>query len=177
MAKSNGKTVKPRTKSGVLTKAQITRELELQLVRYTRIWRYTTKSALFYMEQQGHKISESKYFTLKTELKTKVLQGEMFTKEALDNLQVEHGDSLELINGLLDTIINEIRDHSATAIFNVITDENGNKTYTFAKNHNSNIVAKLVGTATDLMKQRDDTIIATPVIMSLVEELNKGNDE
>jgi hypothetical protein len=122
-------------------------------------------------------MGETKYHQLRNELKTQVLQGVMFTKQALENLRVGHGDSLELINGMLDVIIKEIRDHSATTIFNVMEDAEGNKTYVFNKNHNSNVVSKLVITATDLMEQRDNTILATPIITDLVNELKKGDEE
>ena len=160
-----------------MTRKQMEHEVQLSLVRYCRIWRYSVKLALDYCESQGHKISETTYHKLRNELKEQILQGEMFTKQALENLQVEHGDSLELINGMLDVIIKEIRDHSATTIFNVMTDEEGNKTYVFNKNHNSNVVAKLVTTATELMQKRDNTILATPVITDLVNELKKGGEE
>ncbi len=152
-------------------------KVQLSLVRYCRIWRYSVKLSLEYCASQGHKISDTQYHKLRNELRDTILQGDMFTKQALENLQVEHGDSLELLNGMLDVIIKEIRDHSTTTIFNVTIDDTGNKTYVFNKNHNSNIVAKLVTTATDLMQKRDNTILATPIITDLVNELKKGNEE
>ena len=176
MVQQKRKTPKIAKKSGQMTRKQMEHEVQLSLVRYCRIWRYSVKLALDYCESQGHKISESQYHVLRNELKSTVLQGEMFTKQALENLQVEHGDSLELINGMLDVIIKEIRDHSATAIFNVMEDDEGNKSYVFNKNHNSNVVSKLVTTATELMQKRDNTILATPVITDLVNELKKGGD-
>ncbi len=177
MAEKKRKPLRSRHKSAELTKKQLEHEVQLQLIRYCRIWRYPVKLALEYCASQGHQISESQYHKLRNELRDTILQGEMFTKQALENLQVEHGDSLELLNGMLDVIIKEIRDHSATAIFNVMEDEEHNKTYVFNKNHNSNIVSKLVTTATDLMQKRDNTILATPVIVDLVNELKKGGEE
>ncbi len=179
MANEKRKSILPKRKSAELTKKQLEHQVQLSLVRYCRIWRYSVKLTLEYCESQGHKISESQYHKLRNELKQTVLQGEMFTKQALENLQVEHGDSLELLNGMLDVVIKEIRDHSATAIFNVVEDDDNNKTYVFNKNHNSNVVAKLVTTATDLMQKRDNTILATPIIVDLVNELKKeegGNE-
>ena len=177
MAGKKRKTATPKRKSADYTKKELQHEVELGLIRYCRIWRYSVNLALEYCKSQGHQISESQYHKLRNELKEQVLQGAMFTKQALDNLQVEHGDSLELINGMLDVVIKEIRDHSATTIYNVLEDEEGNKTYVFNKNHNSNIVAKLVTTATDLMQKRDNTILATPIITDLVNELKKSGDE
>ncbi len=177
MAPAKRKTPKRSHKRGGMTGKELEHEVQLSLIRYCRIWRYSVKLALEYCESQGHKISESQYHVLRNELKQTVLQGEMFTKQALENLQVEHGDSLELINGMLDVIIKEIRDHSATVIFNVMEDEKGNKSYVFNKNHNSNVVAKLVTTATELMQKRDNTILATPIITDLVNELKKSGGE
>lgn len=174
--KKRGKPSDIRTKPKRLTRKQLEHEIELSLVRYCRIWRYSIPLALNYLETQGHKMGETKYRQLRTELKEQVLEGVMFTKQALENLQVEHGDSLELINGMLDVIIKEIRDHSATAIYNVMEDETGNKTYVFNKNHNSNVVSKLVTTATELMQKRDNTILATPIITDLVNELKKEEE-
>jgi len=176
MAEKTRKPAKRSHKRTGLTANQLEHEVELQLIRYCRIWRYPVKLALEYCKSQGHQISETQYHKLRNELKETILQGEMFTKQALENLQVEHGDSLELLNGMLDVIVKEIRDHSATAIFNVMTDDDNNKTYVFNKNHNSNIVAKLVATATDLMQKRDNTILATPIIVDLVNELKKSGD-
>lgn len=177
MAEQKRKTPKHSHKAKGGTRKELEHEVELSLVRYCRIWRYSVKLTLEYCKTQGHQISETKYHTLRNELKTQVLDGAMFTKQALENLQVEHGDSLELINGMLDVVIKEIRDHSATAIYNVLEDKDNNKTYVFNKNHNSNIVAKLVTTATDLMQKRDNTILATPIITDLVNELKKSGDE
>jgi len=177
MAEKKRETIKRSHKRKGGTAHQLEHEVQLQLIRYCRIWRYPVKLAMEYCASQGHEISESQYHKLRNELRDTILQGEMFTKQALDNLQVEHGDSLELLNGMLDVIIKEIRDHSATAIFNVMEDAEKNKTYVFNKNHNSNIVAKLVTTATDLMQKRDNTILATPIIVDLVNELKKGGDE
>lgn len=182
MAEKKRKSPKPKPKSWTSnnkkpTRKQLEHEIKLQLIRYCRIWRYSVRLAMEYCESQGHKISETEYHVLRNELKEQVLQGEMFTKQALENLQVEHGDSLELLNGMLDVVIKEIRDHSATAIYNVLEDKGKNKTYVFNKNHNSNVVAKLVTTATDLMQKRDNTILATPIITDLVNELKKESEE
>ena len=174
---SNRKPIKRPRNKREYNKKQLEHEIELQLVRYCRIWRYPVKLALEYCESQGHKIAEATYHRHRNELRDNILQGDMFTKQALENLQVEHGDSLELINGMLNVIIKEIRDHSATAIFNETIDSEGNKTYTFAKNHNSHIVSKLIITATELMNKRDNTILATPIIVDLVNELKKHESE
>lgn len=184
MAEKKRESPKPKPKSRtsnekkpLQTRKQLEHEIKLQLIRYCRIWRYSVRLAIEYCKSQGHSISETEYHVLRNELKEQVLQGAMFTKQALENLQVEHGDSLELLNGMLDVVIKEIRDHSATAIYNVQEDKEGNKTYVFNKNHNSNIVAKLVTTATDLMQKRDNTILATPIITDLVNELKKGEGD
>lgn len=176
MAVKKSKSPKVVRKGVDMTRKQMEHEVQLGLVRYCRIWRYSVKLAIEYCKSQGHPISETSYHKLRNELRDTILQGEMFTKQALENLQVEHGDSLELLNGMLDVVIKEIRDHSATAIFNVMEDESKNKTYVFNKNHNSNVVAKLVTTATDIMEKRDNTILATPIIVDLVNELKKGAD-
>ncbi len=176
MADKKRKSPRSPKKSKELTKPQLEHEIQLQHVRYCRIWRYSVNLTLEYCKNQGHQISESQYHKLRNELKTQVLDGAMFTKQALENLQVEHGDSLELLNGMLDVVIKEIRDHSATTIYNVLEDKDKNKTYVFNKNHNSNVVAKLVTTATDLMQKRDNTILATPIITDLVNELKKSGD-
>lgn len=173
------KKVKPVNKDARIpkTKSELEREIQEGIVRYTRIWRYSTKLALEYAESQGHPMSESTYYEIKKEQREKSLQGDVFTKQALENLRLEHGDSLELINNLLNVIITEIRDHSATAIFNVLEDKQGNKSYVFSKNHNSLTVAKLITVATDLMTKRDNTILATPIINELTNELSKNNGD
>ncbi len=189
--KKRGKSSNPPHKREVLTKKQLEHEVELSLVRYCRIWRYSVPLALEYLNSEGHKMGETKYRELRNELKEQVLEGAMFTKQALDNLLVEHGDSLELINGMLDVIIKEIRDHSATTIFDEYEEKQVTvsatektkeqfimvKKYRFSKNHNSNIVSKLITTATELMQKRDNTILATPTITALVNELKKGEEE
>lgn len=164
---------KPRTVQSHSTRNELEHEVMTQLVRYCRIWRYKETQALEYCKSQGHPMSSTTYYQILKELREKVLQGDQFTQQALDNLRIEHGDSLELLNHLLDVVIQEIRDHSATAIFR-ITGEGKNKSYVFAKNHNSNILAKLITTATDLMTRRDNTLLATPVINDLLDELEKG---
>jgi len=177
MVKDGRKSINSRRKMNSVTKKQLEHEVKLSLVRHCRIWRYSVRFALEYCKSQGYPMGEASYHRLKQELNTTLLQGKEFTQQALANLQTVHGDSLELIDKGLDVAIKELRDLSSTPVYNVVEDKStGIKTSVINKAHNSRTVFAALTKMTELLQARDETILATPVITSLVNELNKEVD-
>ena len=167
--KKNQKAQLTGTQRSTLTKRQLEHQYKLSLMRDCQIYGKSLEDSQLYFNSKGCSLSKSQATQLKKELKSVKSAKEWFSKEALFAMEYDHIFSMERIRMMENRLLEEFEQVSSTSFYNDWNIQNPNQKLTRNKNHDVNLLLRIIAQFQSLQETKTKMFSATPLVQELME--------
>jgi len=150
-------------------KAQLLHKMKIEMIKYCLVWCYDVKQSIEYFKSRGVPLSPTHYYEMKREFNSDESTRGWYSEQAIYAMENSHKNSIEQLNALIETTMIEIQQLKSTPVY--IND--GNDEFVQMKlneQHDSIALAKMMDTFNNLLKTRDDSLAATPVVQAIMNK-------
>jgi len=168
MKKKSQKAQLTCTQRSTMTKRQLEHQYKLSLMRECQIYGKSLEDSKLYFNSKGYSLSKSQATKLKKELKSVKNSKEWFSKEALFVIEDDHKLSVERIRVMEDRLMQEYEQVSSTSFYNNWDIQNPNQELTINKNHDANLLLKIIAQFQSLQESKTKMFSATPMVQELM---------
>jgi len=137
-------------------------------MRDCQIYGKSLEDSKLYFNSKGYSLSKSQATKLKKELKSVKNSKEWFSKEALFVIEDDHKLSVERIRVMEDRLMQEYEQVSSTSFYNNWDIQNPNQELTINKNHDANLLLKIIAQFQSLQESKTKMFSATPMVQELM---------
>lgn len=162
-----GEDLGPRPKRN--NAATVRKKMKVEMLRYCQVWGYNDKQTIAYFELRGEKLSIGHYYDLLAIFNSDKERGVWYSEQALFAMEKTHKQSIEQLDELIKTTMAEIQQLQSTTVYiNKGTVEDPKMV--FNEEHDSQALAQMMKTLTDIIKTRDDMLAATPIVQAIMNK-------
>lgn len=152
-------------------KAQLRKKMKIEMLKYCLVWCFNETQTIEYFKARNEELSHTHYYELKKEFNSDEATKGWFTEQAISAMEVTHKQSVEQLDELIKATMTEVQQLQATPVY-IQVKKKGQKEaeLRFNPSHNSIALFKGIDSFTNLIKQRDDMLAATPVVQAIMSK-------
>ena len=152
-------------------------KLELEYMRSCIIFGKKYAAAKAYFEANGLRLGESKFYELKSEVKSSKASQDWFAKEAIWVIEDDHKLSVERIRMLEDRLMAEFEQVSATNFYTYINEGTEEQQLIKDKSHDANLLLRIIAQFQALQETKNKMYSATPLVQEIMEIQKRHEQE
>jgi len=158
-------------------KQEYLHKYKLSLMRECIICGKSFRETQIFFKSRGISLSQSQYTRLKNELKSAKYAKNWFREEALYVIEQDHMLSVECIRMMEDRLMQEFEQVSSTSFYNNWDITKPNQKLTRNKNHDADLLLKIIAQFQSLQETKTKMFGATPLVQELMEVHRREEDE